>query len=63
MLFSTFLWRPLPYYDVKPANATFYGGREHTTTNFPFSFWTSIKSYRIQLQEKLPTLDELSEAK
>ena len=49
MLFSTFLWRSLPYYDVKPANATFYG--------------TSIKSYRIQLQEKLPTLDELSEAK
>ena len=27
-LFSTFLWRPLPYYDVQPPNATFYGGRE-----------------------------------
>ena len=27
-LFSTFLWRPLHDYDVKPPNATFYGGRE-----------------------------------
>ena len=29
-----------------------YGGRGHTTTNFPSSFWASIKSLRIQLQEK-----------
>ena len=35
--FSTFLWRPLRNYDVKLPNATFYGGREHTTANFPFS--------------------------
>ena len=34
MLFSTFLWRPLHDYDMKPLNATFYGGHEYTTTNF-----------------------------
>ena len=33
-LSSTFLCRSLHYYDVKPTNATFYGEREHTTTNF-----------------------------
>ena len=42
MLFSTFLWRPLHDYDVKPPNLTLYGGRGHTTTNFPSSFWTWI---------------------
>ena len=41
-LFSTFLWSPLHDYDVKPANATFYGGRGHTTTDVPFSIWTWI---------------------
>ena len=42
----TFLWRPLlHHYDVlKPPNSIFYEGREHTTTNFPFSFWTRINS-------------------
>ena len=50
--FSTFLWRPLHDYDVKPPNLTFCGGRGHTTTNFPSSFLTWIKSLRIQLQEK-----------
>ena len=39
-LFSTFLWRPLHCYDVKPPNATFYGGVENTTKNFLLSFWT-----------------------
>ena len=53
-LFSTFLWRSLHDYDVKPPNATFYGGRGHATTNFPCSIWTWIKPLRIQLQEKLP---------
>ena len=53
-LFSTFLWRPLHDYDVKPANATFYGGRKHTTTNFPFFLWTY--SLRIHLQKKSPKL-------
>ena len=33
-LFSTFLWRPLHDFDVKPPNATLYGGRGHATTNF-----------------------------
>ena len=41
-LFTTFLWRQLHDYDVKPPNATFYGCREHRTTNFLFSFWTWI---------------------
>ena len=40
--FSTFLWGPLHDYDVKPPNATFYGGRGHTTTDVPFSIWTWI---------------------
>ena len=41
---NTFLWRPLHDYDVKLPNATFYGGRGHTTTNiFLFSIWTWIK--------------------
>ena len=54
--FSTFLWRLLHAhdFDVKPPNATFYGGRKLATTNFPFSFWNWIKFLGIQLQEKLP---------
>ena len=32
---QTLLWND---FNVKPPNATFYGGREHRTTNFPFSF-------------------------
>ena len=55
--FSTFA---LHNYDVKPLNATFYGGREHTATNFPLSFLTWIKSLRIQLYEKWPTFDKLN---
>ena len=60
--FSTFLWRPVHDYDVKPPNAMFYGGHT-TTTNFPFSIWTWIKPSRIQLQEKSPTFDEFSGSK
>ena len=45
-LFSTFLWRPLQDYDVKPPNGTFCGGRGHTTTNFSFSNWTCIKALK-----------------
>ena len=37
--------------------------RGHTTTNFPPSFWTWIKSLRIQLQEKSPAFDILSGSK
>ena len=58
-LFSRCLWRPLQDYDVKPPNATFRRGREHTMTNYPFSFWRWIKSIRIQLQEKSRTFDVL----
>ena len=62
---STFLWRPLHDYDVKPSYATFYGGREHTTTNFLFFFLKSnwIKSLRIQLQEKSSTFDKIDATK
>ena len=42
---------------MKPPYLTFYGGRGHTATNFPTSFWTWIKSLRIQLQEKSPAFD------
>ena len=35
-LFSTFLWRPLHDYDVKPPYATFHGGRGNMTTNLIF---------------------------
>ena len=50
-IFSKFLWRSL-HNDVKPRNATFYGGSERTTTNFPSPFFTWIMFLRIQLQEK-----------
>ena len=62
-VFTTFLWRPLHDYDVKPLNLTTCGGRGHTTTNFPFSFWNWIKSLRIQLQEKSPAFGILSGSK
>ena len=65
MVFSTdtFPWLPPHDYDVKPPDFTFYVGREHTTTNFPLSFWTWIKSLSIQLQEKWPAFDILSGSK
>ena len=50
-------------YDVKPPDLTFYGGRGHTTMNFPSSFWIWLKSFRIQLQEKSPAFDILSGSK
>ena len=61
--FSTFRWRPLHHYDVKPPNLTFYGGHGHTTTNFPSSFCSWIKSLRIQVQEKSPSFDIFSGSK
>ena len=42
-LFSTFLWRPLRR---EPPSATFYGGRGHTSTNFPFCIWTLDKALK-----------------
>ena len=37
--------------DIKLPNFTFYGGRKHKTTTFLFFFWTSIQSFRIQLEK------------
>ena len=41
-------------YDVKPSNATFYGGWEHITNNLSFSLKLG-KILTIQVQEKSPT--------
>ena len=63
-LLSTFLWCPLHAYEVKPpTHLMHYGGRGHTTTNFPSPFRTSIKSSRIQIQENSPAFDILSGSK
>ena len=63
-LLSTFLWCPLHAYEVKPpTHLMHYGGRGHTTTNFPSPFRTSIKSSRIQIQENSPAFDLLSGSK
>ena len=48
--FLTFLWCSLHDYKVKPSNATFCGGRGHTTTDFHFSLWTWIKPYIWQIE-------------
>ena len=60
--FSVFFWgrgdvcaQATPLRRDTSADATFYRGRGHTTTNSPFSFWTLI----IQLQEKSPAFDIL----
>ena len=62
-LFRTFLWRPLHDYDVKPPNARAWTYEDKFEKNFPFSFWNWIKSLRVQLQEKAPAFDKLSESK
>ena len=66
MLLSIFLWRSLHCttmtWNLLIFKAVFYGGHECATINFPFSFWTWIKSLRIQLQEKLPSFDQLKES-
>ena len=36
----------------------FFRGREHKTTALLFFSWTFIQSFRIQLQENLPTSDQ-----
>ena len=48
-------------YDVKMPNLTFCGGREHITMTFFFFSWTSIQSFRVKRQKKLPTFDEVNE--
>ena len=52
MFFSTFLCRPLYDYDVKPPNATFYGGRELTKTKFFFIFWNPDKGLLLESNSK-----------
>ena len=48
-------------YVVKVPNFTVCRGRERKTTAFFFFSWTLIESFRIQLQKKLSTFDELNE--
>ena len=50
-------------YNLRLPNPMSYGGRENTTKNFPFSFWTWIQPFRIQLQENSPLFDKLKPAK
>ena len=50
-LFCTFLCRDF----------TLCGRREHKTTTLFFFFWSLIQSFRVQLQKKSPTFDELIE--
>ena len=54
-------WPLLYDYDVKMSNFKFCRGHEHKRTTFFFFSWTSIQSFRIQLQKHLPKLDELNE--
>ena len=54
-----FLYISLPSlhdYDVKMPIFTFCWGRKHKATTFFFFFWTSIQSFRIQLQKRLARL-------
>ena len=48
-------------YHVKMPNFTFCGKREHKTTTLFFLFPHFDTLFRIQLQNKLPTLNELNE--
>ena len=52
MFFSTFLGRPPYDYDVKPPNATFYGGRELTKTKFFFIFLNLDKGSLLESNSK-----------
>lgn len=49
--------------DVKLPNAKFYGGREHTRTNFSFVFWIRINSLGIPDQETSRRFDKLRGSK
>ena len=48
-------------YKVKIHSFTFCRGREHKTTVFSSFSRTLIQSFRIQLQRRLPTFDELNQ--
>ena len=48
-------------HNVTMTSSTFCWERKHkTTTLFLFS-WTSMQSFKIQLQKKLPTFDDLNQ--
>ena len=50
-------------YNLRLPNPMFYGGRENTTKNFPFSFWTWMQPFGIQLQDNSPLFDKLKPVK
>ena len=50
---------PLHDYDEKNSNSTFCVGREHKTVTSFFFSWTSIKSFRIQLQKKIAKIGRI----
>ena len=52
VFFSTFLWRPLYDYDMKPPNATFYGGRELSKTKFFLIFLNLVKGLLLESNSK-----------
>ena len=52
VFFSTFLWRPLYDYDMKPPNATFYGGRELSKTKFFLFFLNLVKGLLLESNSK-----------
>ena len=62
---SRFFVHSLPFlhdYDVNRMPIfTNCGGREHKRTTMFFFSWSSVHSFRIQLQKKLPAFDELNE--
>ena len=49
--------------DLKMPYFTFCGGREYKKTTFFFFSLTSIQSYRIHIQKKLPTIKQLKSSK
>ena len=61
-LFSTFLWRPPHDYDVKPLNATFYGGRGDDD-KVSFLYLNMDKVLKNSTPGKSPAFDELSGSK
>ena len=50
---------PLHDNDEKNSNFTFCVGREHKTVTSFFCSWTSIKSFRIQLQKKIAKIGRI----
>ena len=49
--------------NVKVPNFTFCRGREQKTTTFFFFYWPLKQTFRMQLENNLPTFDEWNEMK